>query len=80
MENQKTVTVTFPLGVACMVEDVLSSYIVDIKCWKAQQKAVTEEMEKEDNWEKQAREQGVALIRQELDKYTPQEVQDAWLT
>jgi hypothetical protein len=37
-------------------------------------------MKKEDSWEKQVSEQGVALIRQELDKYTPQEVQDAWLT
>lgn len=80
MEKQKVVTVTLPLGVACVIEDILSSYIQDTKWWEAQQKGVTEEMEKEDSWEKQASEQGVALIRQELDKYTPQEVQDAWFT
>jgi hypothetical protein len=49
MGEQKTVTVTFPLGVACMVEDILSSYIQDTKWWNAQQKGVTEEMEKEDS-------------------------------
>jgi hypothetical protein len=80
MENQKAVTVTFPLGVACLIEDALSQYIADTKCWNAEQKGVTGEMEKEDSWEKQASEQGVALIRQGLDKYTPQEVQDAWFT